>query len=67
MWVVSRPVCGVTINGREYLEDKQGNLMCFKTKQAAKQFLSDNGYSVKDTADEGIEITLLKEKERLIC
>lgn len=67
MWVVSRPICGVTINGKEYLEDKQGNLMCFETKQDAKQFLSDNGYSVKDIADEGIEITLLKEKENSIC
>lgn len=67
MWVVSRPICGVTINGKEYLEDKQGNLMCFETKQDAKQFLFDNGYSEKDIADDGIEITLLKEKENSIC
>ena len=67
MWVVSRPICGITINGNEYLEDKQGNLMCFETKQDAKQFLFDNGYSEKDIVDEGIEITLLKEKENLIC
>lgn len=67
MWVVSRPICGVTINGKEYLEDKQGNLMCFGTKQDAELFLSDNGCSTKDIADEGIEITLPKEKENSIC
>lgn len=67
MWVVSRPIGGVTINGKEYLEDKQGNLMCFETKRTAKQFLFDNGYSIKDIADEGIEITLRKEKENSIC
>lgn len=40
---VSRAINGITINGDEYILDKNNEIMLFENEKQAKQFLKENG------------------------
>ncbi len=46
--VIARAIEGISINGKEYLLDDDGNAMEFADKQAAKDFLRENGCDLTD-------------------
>lgn len=54
-WVISRPIEGVTINGKEYILDEDGELMKFDSIGKAKEFLAGYGYSEREIELEGID------------
>lgn len=47
-YVISRPINGITINGKEYVCDDNGICIAFETEQKAVQFLLDHGLSRKE-------------------
>ena len=42
--IVGRPINGITINGLEYLMDDEGAFKIFDDMDAAKKFLTENGF-----------------------
>ncbi len=42
---IARAIEGVTINGKEYLLDNNGNIMNFENEENAILFLKENGFS----------------------
>jgi len=42
--VIGRPINGISLNGLEYLLDKDNKELEFKDKQAAKDYLRGNGF-----------------------
>ena len=72
MYAISRFQCGVTINPKEYVRDKNNEVIKFKTKDDAVKFLmprfdfSDNQIGIKHLAIEILEdhgVHIEKEKE----
>jgi len=53
MIIIGKPINGISINGDEWLLDDENKEMEFEDKEAAKQFLRDNGFS--DLSDEEFE------------
>ena len=48
MIAISRPIEGVSVNGNEYLLDKNNEVMQFADIQVAKDFLRSNGIDLTD-------------------
>lgn len=55
MWVISRYPEGVVLNPKEFVLDDDGNVIKFKTKKKAKEFLVEGGVSL-DVVGRGIYI-----------
>jgi len=45
---VGKPINGISLNGDEFLLDADNLVIEFDDKQAAYQFLRDNGYDLTD-------------------
>lgn len=56
MYYIGRPINGISLNGREYILDADDNVMKFKSKQDACDFLHANGATEEIIEAEGIEI-----------
>ena len=54
-WLISRPINGISINGKEYVLDEKGNEMVFDTMIAAKEFLAKHGYTEFNIELNGID------------
>ena len=54
MIVIGRPIQGVTINGNEYVCDKDGRLVLFQSEEDARVFLHGCGISDEEIENEGI-------------
>ena len=50
---IARAIGGISINGKEYLLDDEGNTMKFENRETAFQFLKKNG--LQKMSDEEIE------------
>lgn len=61
MLTIARPIGETTLNGLEWLLDKDGNTMKFGSKEEAKEFLRTNGY--KHLSDEQLESSFLIDDE----
>lgn len=53
--VIKRPVYGCSLNGVEYVLDKDGNISLFKSICLAKEFLAKNGYDELKIEAEGLD------------
>lgn len=60
IYVISRPVEGVTLNGKEYLLDADQNLMEFESRQAALDFLDADEDELEEL---GVDVELYNEQE----
>ena len=60
MYIVGRPIEGISLNGLEYLLDDEGNLMEFDSPIEAKEFLRENGH--EDWSDDELEDAYMFEK-----
>ena len=56
MYVIGRPIEGISINGREYVLDDNDKVMKFETVLSAKMFLIDNCITESMIRNEGMEI-----------
>jgi hypothetical protein len=45
---ISRPICGISINGDEDLLDEDGELLEFDTVKEAIQFFADHNFTITD-------------------
>jgi len=55
--MISRPINGIPLNGKEQLlEDDGKTLKLFDSKEEALQFLAEHGFSEKDLQDYWIDI-----------
>ena len=55
-YVITRPIEGVSINGREYLLDENDRVIQFDSKDEARTYLHDHNISDQDMDDAMIEI-----------
>ena len=46
--VISRPVNGISLNGKEYVLDDKGDIKLFDTRDTALDFLKANGVTEND-------------------
>lgn len=51
---IARPISGISINGKEYVLDKNGMAILFENEEKARGFLIENGYSDEDIEAEGL-------------
>ena len=70
LYCVTRPVNGISINGREFLLDNDNNVMVFETKIDAVMFLENEGIYLDE--DSSIEVEeyvpdMAKEKTEESC
>ena len=56
MYVIGRPINGISINGREYALDSNGETLKFVTEEDAKKFLERNKVTEEMIQNEGIDI-----------
>lgn len=61
VWAISRPINGISLNGREYMCDESGRVKLYDDISAAKNYLVVHGYSEDDIVDEGIEIVEMQD------
>lgn len=61
MITIAKPIGETTMNGLEWLFDKDGNTMKFGSEEEAKEFLRTNGY--KHLSDEQLEDSFLFDDE----
>lgn len=52
--IIGRPIYGISINGNEYVCDKNGMAIVFVDEDTARAFLKDNGLTDKNIEDCGI-------------
>ena len=62
-YLISRPINGIPINGKEYVLDENGNEIVFNTVLAAERFLARHGFSNTDIEQEGIEIEEMTDED----
>ena len=56
MFVIARPIEGISINGREFALDSNGRVLEFLNESDAKIFLKNNKVTNRMIKNEGIEI-----------
>ena len=56
MFVIARPIEGISINGREFVLDSNGRVLEFLNESDAKIFLKNNKVTNRMIKNEGIEI-----------
>ena len=56
MFVIARPIEGISINGREFALDSNGRVLEFLNESDAQIFLKNNKVTNRMIKDEGIEI-----------
>lgn len=52
--MIGRPINGISINGNEYVCDKNGAAIVFEDENAARTFLKENGYTNEAIENDGI-------------
>lgn len=52
--IIGRPINGISINGNEYVCDKNGMAIVFVDEETARAFLKDNGLTDENIEDCGI-------------
>lgn len=52
--IIGRPINGISINGNEYVCDKNGMAIVFVDEDTARAFLKDNGLTDENIEDCGI-------------
>lgn len=55
-YAIGRPIEGVTLNGKEYVLDDDGELMTFDSAEDALDFLKACGLTDEDIEEQGIVI-----------
>lgn len=55
MWLISRSRKDAPANEKEYVSDKDGIILTFRTLPAAKEYLASCGYTEADIEREGID------------
>lgn len=61
--IIGRPINGISINGLEYVCDKDGFTIVFESEEKAKSFLHINGVTDKDIEMAGIIFEEYEEAE----
>lgn len=61
--VISRPINGISINGKEYVVDDDDELVVFETENDARLFLAACGIGEKEIEDMGIEFEPVAEDD----
>lgn len=56
MFVISRPINGISLNGREFVLNKDNLVITFESEEAAKKFLQEYNIDKKVMNVEGIDI-----------
>ena len=61
MITIARPIGETTLNGLEWLLNRDGSIMKFESEEEAKKFLRTNGF--KKLTDEALENSCIFEEE----
>ena len=61
VYAITRPIEGVTINGREYVCNDKNEVMLFYSEVEALAYLSTQGYNKAGMEREGIEIVEMQD------
>ena len=56
MYIIGRPISGISLNGNEYVCDSEGRTLLFPTVEDAKAVLYNAGYTDDSIETEGITI-----------
>lgn len=61
--MIGRPINGISINGNEYVCDKNGLAIVFDDENDAREFLKSNGYTDEDIENNGIVFETVDEED----